>query len=75
LAKKLPMQLRHSAIGNKPNENLGQFSQLCSFSPFQLQTTAHRYRCELLEVGTIDRDFSLKIAHTDLRGRLSHLAI
>jgi hypothetical protein len=41
----------------------------------QLQATAYRFPCEYLNIGHIDWDFSLTIAHVDVRERFSHLGI
>ena len=75
-AEKLAMQLRHPAIGNKPNENPWQFAQIRLFPLSHLQTMAHSFRGELLEPGDIDRDFSLKTANAGARDcAFFHLAI
>jgi hypothetical protein len=44
-----------------------QFIQVRRFPLTQLQTAAQGFPCEYLKVGHIDWDFSLTIAHVDVR--------
>src|ERR1700756_1225657 len=67
LIHEFPMQRSHSSIRNEPHENLVQFSQIGRFSHLQLQTPAQRFSCEYLEISHVDRDFSLTIAHGNVR--------
>jgi hypothetical protein len=53
-AEKLAMQLRHPAIGNKPNENPWQFAQIRLFPLSHLQTTPHSFRGELFKSSRVN---------------------
>jgi len=74
-AEKLAMQLRHPAIGNKPNENPWQFAQIRLFPLSHVQTMAHSFRGEVLKPVKLDWNSSLKIPHADFGTHFSHLAI
>ena len=67
VAEGLEMQFRDAPIGNEPDRNSIQLAQLGSFPLLQSQTTFHSIPCEPLQLGDIDRDFSLKVAHADSR--------
>jgi hypothetical protein len=54
LPEKLAMQLRHPAIGNKPNENPWQFAQIRLFPLSHLQTMAHSSCGELFKTNRVD---------------------
>src|SRR4030095_7679563 len=55
-AEKLAMQLRHPAIGNKPNGNPWQFAQICWSPLSHLQTMAHSFRGKLFKTSRVDRN-------------------
>src|SRR5262245_38762164 len=74
VAEKLEMQSRDPPIGNKPYGNSTQPSQISSFAFLQLQTTPQSIGCKLFQLGDVDPDFSLNIAHGDARPS-SHLMI
>ena len=61
------MQPRHPAIRNKPDEDLAQSGQVRWSLLSQLHTMVQAFHGELLELGNIDRDSSLKIANANLR--------
>jgi hypothetical protein len=63
LVKKLPVQPRHAAIGNEPDENFHQTPQVCLFPFLQLQGMLQRSHSKFLKVGNVDWNFSLKIAN------------
>src|SRR5262245_23095583 len=67
LPKKLPMQPRHPAIGNEPDENVAQFAQVGLFLAPNLYAKAHRTLRKFLQVANLHGYNSLEIADGDLR--------
>ena len=53
-AQKLAMQLRHPAIGNKPDENPWQFAQIRLFPLSHLQTMARSFRGKAFKTRRVD---------------------
>jgi hypothetical protein len=62
-SEKLPMQKRHSSVGNQPDEKLAQVAQISWLSLSQSQAMPHSFRCEGSKVSDLDADFTLQIAH------------
>ena len=54
LSEKLPMQKRHTPVGNQPNRNFARLAQVSLFSLLQLQGMLHGVARELFEFGSID---------------------
>src|SRR6516165_6832410 len=69
--EELEMQFRDAPIGNEPDGNSIQLAQLSSFAFLQLQTTLQSTTCEPFQLGDVDRDFSLKVAHRNFWNRHS----
>jgi len=74
VAEELEMQFRDAPIGNEPDGNTLHLAQVSSFALLQLQTTLHSIPSERFQLGDLDPDFSLNIAHSDARPS-SHLMI
>ena len=64
-SEKLPMQKRHPPIGNQPDEDLVQHTQISSFLLSQRQATLHGRDCKIFKLANVDCDFSLQIPHAN----------